>query len=145
RIEQTGVSYSYEKLNAMISTESIDDTEVFRVTVKSDDPEEAAEIANAIAEIAPDEIMEIVSGSSVKVVEYARTATTQSSPNNKKYALMGAIAGFMLSCMGIMLFSLLRNGMSVEEKIRRDFKDKAILSAIPSFSMIQSGSVKYSE
>ncbi|MCD8022364.1 MAG: polysaccharide biosynthesis tyrosine autokinase [Lachnospiraceae bacterium] len=130
-IEQTGVSYSYEQLSAMISTSAIDETEVFRVTVTSSDAAEAAMLANAIADIAPEQIMEIVTGSSVKVVEYARIETSKSSPHRSRYALMGAMAGFVLSCGGIMLLSLLRNGMSVEEKIRRDFKNKAILSVIP--------------
>ncbi|MCD8124161.1 MAG: polysaccharide biosynthesis tyrosine autokinase [Lachnospiraceae bacterium] len=130
-IEQTGVGYTYEQLSAMISTAAIDETEVFKVTVTSADPTEAAALANAIAEIAPDQIMEIVSGSSVKVVEYARVAATYSSPNKTRYALMGAMLGFCLSCLGIMLFSSLKNGMSVEEKIRREYKNKAVLSVIP--------------
>lgn len=130
-IEQTGVDYSYEELCNMISTESINETEVFQVTVTSADPVEAAEIANAIAEVALDEIMDIVSGSSVKIVEYASVAVDKSSPNRKKYALVGAAFGFVLSCIGVLLYSLLQNGMSVEEKIRRDFKDQAILSVIP--------------
>ncbi|MCD7867851.1 MAG: Wzz/FepE/Etk N-terminal domain-containing protein [Clostridiales bacterium] len=130
-IEQSGVDYTYEQLQSMISTASIDETEVFQVIVTSADPVEAAEIANAIAEIAPDEIMEVVSGSSVKIVEYATVATRKSSPDNTKNALIGAMAGFLISCGGILLLSLLRNGMSVEEKIRRDFKDTAVLSVIP--------------
>ncbi|MCD8380907.1 MAG: Wzz/FepE/Etk N-terminal domain-containing protein, partial [Lachnospiraceae bacterium] len=130
-IEQTGVPYTYDELCSMISTSAIDETEVFKVTVTSADPVEAAEIANAIAEIAPDEIADIISGSSVKVIEYARVATSKSSPNVKKYLLLGAMAGFVLSCGCIMLLSLLQNGLTTEEKIRRDFKDKAVLSVIP--------------
>ncbi len=130
-IEQTGVPYTYEELSSMISTASIDDTEVFQVTVTSADPVEAAEIANAIAEIVPDQIMEVISGSSVKVIEYARVPTSKSSPSISRYTLVGAMLGFILSCGGVMLYSLVQNGMSTEEKIRRDFKDKAILSVIP--------------
>lgn len=130
-VEQIGADYTYDELSSMISTSAINDTEVFSVTVTCPDPVEAADIANAIAEIAPDEIAEIVSGSSVKIVEYASVATTSSSPNNRKNALMGAAVGFILSCAWILISSLLRNGMSVEEKIRKDFKDEAVLSAIP--------------
>lgn len=130
-IEQTGVSYTYEELKDMISTEAVDDTEVFEVTVTGADPEEAAEIANAIAQIAPDKIAEIVSGSSVKVIDYAVVATDKSSPSIARYVVIFAMVGFILSCGGIMLFSLIQNGMTAEEKIRRDFKDKAVLSVIP--------------
>ncbi len=130
-IEQTGVDYTYSQLCSMISTSAINDTEVFQVTVTGPDPIETAELANAIAEFAPEQIMDIVSGSSVKIVEYADIATHASSPNKSRYALMGAMLGFVLSCGCILLFSLLRNGMSVEEKVRRDFKDRAVLSVIP--------------
>ncbi|MCD8380884.1 MAG: polysaccharide biosynthesis tyrosine autokinase, partial [Lachnospiraceae bacterium] len=120
-----------EELYNMVETEAIDDTEVFRVTVTSPDAEEAAELANAIAEIAPDKIMEIVSGSSVKVIEYARVATEKSSPSITKYTAVGALLGFVFSCLGVLLLSLVKNGESTEEKIRRNFKDKAVLSVIP--------------
>ncbi len=79
-IEQTGVDYSYGQLCNMISTSSVNDTEVFSVTVTSSDPIEAAEIANAIAEIAPEQIMDVVIGSSVKVIEYARVPTQKAPP-----------------------------------------------------------------
>ncbi len=141
-IEQTGVSYTYEELYDMIETESIDSTEVFSVTVTSPDPEEAAEIANAIAEIAPDEIMEVVSGSSVKVIEYARVATEKSSPSVARFTVVGAFLGFILSCGCIMLFSLVKNGESTEDKIRRSFKDKAVLSVIPQMGKTQKNGKK---
>lgn len=138
-IKQTGVEYSYSELCSMISTEAINETEIFRVTVTSADPEEAADIANAIAKIAPDEIMEIVSGSSVKIVEYATAAASEISPDRFMYAVMGFASGFVLSCIVILLLSFFRNGMSVEEKIRKDFKDKAVLSVIPLMGEVVNG------
>ncbi|MCD8189818.1 MAG: polysaccharide biosynthesis tyrosine autokinase [Clostridiales bacterium] len=130
-IDQTGVDYTYEELCGMVTTTAVEDTGIFSVTVTSSDPFEAAEIANAIAEVAPDKIMDVATGSSVKVVEYARVATEKCAPSRKKYALLGAAVGFVLSCGGVLLLSLLRNGMSVEEKIQKDFKGSAALSVIP--------------
>ncbi|MCD7838466.1 MAG: polysaccharide biosynthesis tyrosine autokinase [Clostridiales bacterium] len=130
-IDQTGVEYTFEDLCGMVTTNAVEETGIFSVTVTSSDPIEAATIANAIADVAPDQIMEVATGSSVKVVEYARVATEKSSPNRKKYALLGTAAGFLLGCGGVLLLSLLRNSMSVEEKIQKDFKDTAVLSVIP--------------
>ncbi len=128
--ESEGVHHSYSELAGMISASAVNGTEVIKVTVTSDDPQEAAVIANAIAEIAPDQITEIVTGSSVKIVEYARVATHKSSPNVGKYAAMGMAVGFLFSCLAIVLDSIIRNGLSVEDRIRRDF-NKPVLAVIP--------------
>ncbi len=130
-IEQSGVSCSYEELCGMISTSSVNDTEVFQVTVTSANADEAAAIANTIAEVAPEEIMEVVTGSSVKIVEYARVATEKSSPDIKGNTVKGLLAGFVFACCAVLFASLLNNSQTVEEKIRHDFRTQTILSAIP--------------
>ncbi|MCD8353679.1 MAG: hypothetical protein LUC47_05145 [Clostridiales bacterium] len=82
--EQTGVDYTYSELCDMIETESVNDTEIIQITVTSSNAEEAALIANAIADIAPDDIMEIVSGSSVKIVEHAVVAERKKFTQRQK-------------------------------------------------------------
>lgn len=130
-LETTGVDYTYEQLTGMVSVAAINSTEVFSVTVTSTDPEEAALIANAIAEIAPDELMEQVEGSSVKVVEYARVATSASSPNVMKYTLVGFLLGFLISCAVVVIREILSaNTLSVEEKLKQNY-DTPVLSIIP--------------
>ena len=70
-ISRTGVPYSYQQLTKMVQAEAVNSTEVFSIDVTSPDPQEAELIANAIADILPDRIADIVEGSSVKIVDYA--------------------------------------------------------------------------
>lgn len=70
-IEKEDLDYTYEELYDMISSDAVNGTEVFSICVTSEDPEEAKNIANAIARILPDKISGIVDGSSVRVVDYA--------------------------------------------------------------------------
>ncbi len=130
-IAQTGVSYTKKELAGMISTSAVDETEIVRVTVTSADPNEAAAIANAIADIAPNNIMDIITGSSVKIVEYASVPLSNSSPSIPKYTMVGIMAGILLSCTIILIRSLSGKGLTAEDKIRRDFKDEEILASIP--------------
>lgn len=51
----------------MVQAEAVNSTEVFSIDVTSPDPQEAELIANAIADILPDRIADIVEGSSVKI------------------------------------------------------------------------------
>ncbi len=129
-IEETGVSYSYETLSGMISIRVVDDTEIIEVTVISTDAEEAALIAQSIAENAPSFIMNIVSGSSVKIVENARVTTGKTSPNIAKYTAAGFAIGFVISCAVIILLVVLKNGLTVEEQIRQYMK-RPVLAVIP--------------
>ena len=48
-IEETDVNYSWKSLSGMITTETVNDTEVIRITVTSENPYEAEKIANGIA------------------------------------------------------------------------------------------------
>ncbi len=130
-IKKTKVEYSYDDLVKMISAEAINNTEIFSVTVSSPSAQESALIANAIAEIAPDKIMDVISGSSVKIIESAEIPEEYSSPNIKKNTAIGCIAGFLLACFGVLLLSVLRNGMTAEEKIQKDFESTSVLAAIP--------------
>ncbi len=129
--EQMGDGYTYDKIASMISTESVNSTAVFKVTVTSADPVEAAEIANAIAEIAPGEIMDVVTGSSAQVVEYARVATSPSSPRVKRMTCIGALVGLLISAIGVIVVSMVQDSPTMEEKLNRDFKEKAVLAVIP--------------
>ncbi len=131
-IEQTGVPYSNAELSNMISANSVNDTEIIRVSVTSKDPQEAAVIANAIADVAPGKIMEVVTGSSVNIVEVAEVPQTKSSPNVERFALAGAFFGLLMGCAIVIFSSLNKNGITVEERIRQNFKT-SILSVIPQF------------
>ncbi len=129
-IAQSGLNYSYEQVSSMISASSINNTEIFRVTVTADDPQAAAIIANAIAEVAPAQITSIVSGSSVTIVENAVVPAYASAPILKDYITKGALIGFLLSLLGILSYSLLFRGLSVEDRIKQNF-ELSVLSVIP--------------
>lgn len=75
---------TYEELVKMIRAESVNDTEVFTVTVTSDDPQEAEHIVNTIAQVLPDKIAGIVEGSSVRIVDYRHHR--QSRPCQRVFA-----------------------------------------------------------
>lgn len=115
--EQSGTNYSYEKMRDMVSGSKVDSTEVFKVYVKSTDPEEAERIANTITDVLPDAIAEIVEGSSAKIVDYAVLPVNKIGPNIKKNTVLGAGFGFVVICMILVLLSLLDNTIQSEQDL----------------------------
>lgn len=96
-IDHTGVNQTCEQLQKMISAESVEETEVFRVVVTSPDPYEAKKITDAIADILPGRISGIIEGASVKVADKAVVAERPCSPSYGNNTLLGFAIGLVLA------------------------------------------------
>lgn len=137
----TGKKLSGGAINGMITAGAENDTEVFRVSVSSSDPVLAAQVANAVAAVAPKEIESVILGSSAKVVQHATVAGAPYSPNKTRQAALTAIIGAVLA----VAFVLVREFMDVRIKSEEDLAeicDAPILGFIPELN--QEGSFKYS-
>lgn len=141
-IEQSGVNYSYEQLRKMVSAKSVNSTGLFRVTVTSANPEEARNLANVIANILPSKISDIVSNSSVVVVDYAVTPNSRVSPNYTKYAAVGFLLGFVL-CSGLVLLVSFFDDVIHDEEYLLQTYDVPVLATIPDLTAKTSGKYGY--
>lgn len=137
-LETSGADYSVEELQDMVFSCAVDSTEVLSVTVTAAVPEEAAEIANAIAEVLPEKISEHISGCSVSVVDYASAPQRQSFPDVRKNTLVGCLVGFFLAC-GYIVFRFLVDTKIHDEEYLMQTYEMPILAAIPD---INSKSIK---
>lgn len=131
-VEQSGLDISAEAVRRMMTASSVDETEMFRVYVSSASPERAATVANAIAEVAPDEIAKIVEGSSTKIIDYAKVPQNPYSPSYRRNVLTGALLGMMLAGAYVVLRTLLDKRIKGEEDLER-LSDLPVLGIIPEF------------
>lgn len=76
--EKLGENYNVDAIRASFTAEAVEDTPILKISINNNDPEEAAKIVNEIAKVAPDAIMDLVEGSSVKVVDLATRARRNS-------------------------------------------------------------------
>ena len=102
-----GLNYSAEQIRSMMTAEQVDETELFTVYITHPDPVMAAEIANAVAEVAPGEIESFVDGSSTKIIDYARTPDSPYTPSYRRNILLGGLAGCFLAVLYVSLRQLL--------------------------------------
>ena len=127
-IDYAGVNYDYETLQKMIQAESVEETQVFKVTVTGTDPVETEQIASAIAYILPKRISGIVEGTSAKVVDSAVVPTAPSSPSYTVNTLVGFALGFLLSAAAIVLRELFDITIRSEEDIQQVCKYPVLVS-----------------
>jgi capsular polysaccharide biosynthesis protein len=129
-IEKTGVSHGYKSLSGMIVAGPANETEIMKVTVTCEDPEEAALIANCITEVLPIRISEIIEGASMEIVDTAVPNYHKVSPSVTMYTMVGFILGFVFSVGVIAVFAIMDDTVHDEDYILQTY-NYPILAKIP--------------
>ncbi len=129
-IRRSGVSYTYGQLDKMVSCAPVNNTEIFRITVTSTDPEEACLIANTIADVLPSRVSGIIDGSSVRLVDPAVAATSRSSPSYSRQTAIGMLVGIVISAAAVVLYDFLNDTIRSEDWIVSTFKEEIPLLAV---------------
>lgn len=129
-IAEAGLVLTTDQVRNMISAEVVGETEMFKVTVTTPNPQMSADLANAIAAVAPDEIAAIIEGSSAKIIDYARVPTARSSPSYTTNAIIGALVGAALAIAVILIHNLLDMRVRNEEELAR-IGSVPVLGVIP--------------
>lgn len=128
--EEIGGQYSADHIRSLMSASALGGTEVFEVRISHPDPEMAARIANAIANVAPAQIAAVLEGSSAKVIDYAKPADEPYSPNRIRNAALGAAAGALLAVCIVVLQMLMDVRIKDEEDLTQ-MSNAPVLGIIP--------------
>ena len=141
-IDYTGVSLTYKELREMISSESVNETEIFQVTVTSTDPQQAEQLANAIAYILPERIGTIIDGTSAEVVDPAIVPSKHSSPSYTKNTIAGFLLGLAATVGIVGLREICDITIRSEEDVQQCCKHP-ILAAVPDMTAQSKGGSYY--
>lgn len=129
-IEKAGVDYSYRGLLGRIKYEPSNETEIMKVSVTTEDPYEAAKIANTIAEVLPIRISEIIDGASMEVVDSAIPELQKVAPSITQYTAVGMVLGVLLSAGAVVIAALLDDTIHDEDYILNNY-EYPILGKVP--------------
>lgn len=129
-IDKAKVDYTAKELSNMIMFGSSNDTEIMYVKVTTNDPYEASEIANCIAEVLPVRISEIIDGATMEVVDSAVPNLQKVGPSITKYTSVGLIIGFLLSIIVLAIIAMMDDRIHNEDYIIETY-EYPILAKIP--------------
>lgn len=125
--------YSASQLQSMITFTSVENTEVFKASVVSENPSEAKEIADAVAKVAPDTISELlVNNYQLKIVDEATIPKSPTSPNLTKNVLFAFLVGFVLSFVVVFVRDYFDNKIKYNEDMT-ELCGVPVLATIPDF------------
>jgi capsular polysaccharide biosynthesis protein len=141
-LEQSGLDYSYSQIASMVDATPVNSTEVFQITATCADPAEAELIVDTIVTILPDRIADIVDGSSVRLVDRAVLPTARFSPSYSRYAMIGLLLGFVLSCGYIIVVDLMDTTIRDEDYLYQRYSIP-VLAVVPDAYDTRKGSYSH--
>lgn len=112
-IDQEKLSMSTGELSKDIAVTIPTDTRVISISVTDTDAQRACDIANTVREVAAEKIKAVTKVDDVTTLESATKPSHPSSPNVKKNAVIGALAGVFLAIVGILVAEVL------DDRVRR--------------------------
>lgn len=118
-----------EKMDKMITVESVNSTEIIQITVTTNNPSLSVTVAEKMVELSQDEFMRVIEDGSIKVVSHASYSDDPTFPSVRKFTLIGLLIGLVVSYVIFLLAELL------DTKIKED-DDLAQVYGIPVFAEI---------
>ena len=112
-IDNLGLSLTYQQLASRVTVSAVDDTQVMKVTVKSDNPEWARQVCE-------------------QIISSAAVNPTPVSPNVGRNTMLGGVLGLVISVGIILLAVLLDNKIHTEDDIAK-YLDLAVVGVIPEY------------
>lgn len=132
-----------KQLKKMLTITSVNDTGLMDVDVTTGDPQLSADIANTIAAVAPDQIIEVTKAGYVELVDAAQPNPIPSSPNTVLNCAVGFLLGLVLSVLYVVLHEMFDMRVKNEEDLKK-YYNIPVLGGIPDFhSQFKGGYERY--
>lgn len=129
-ISNLDLPYSYSQMQGMLSVVNDSDTRMLDITVKSANPQEAADIANEYAKVASQYIAETMSTDKPNIMSVALVPSNPISPNRTRNIMMGFILGGIAAAGFVTVRMLIDDKYKTAEDIRK-YTGLATLAAVP--------------
>ena len=110
---------NYNDLKKAVSVKNESDTEVIRIDVTDENPNVAARIANEVARVFGNKIIEIYNISNAYIVDRAEATTIPSNINHIKDLVIFGFIGIVVSVIYVLIFNMLDNTIKTEEDVEK--------------------------
>ena len=137
-----GYKYTTKEIRDMMKTGSVDDTEIFTISITHKSPKEAEEITNKIADRTVSIIGEYIEGSTVKIIDRATVPNGKSYPSVSRFTMLGGMAAGGMAAIIIILLYLFNGKVTSEDDLKALF-DAPIIGRIPNFRQIYGNGYSY--
>lgn len=142
-IQNSGIKITQEELKSSISVKSISGTELIKITVENNNPENASILANEAANVFNEKIAkEIYNLENIHIVEIAEVNNEPSNINHKKDLIMAFFIGILLASAYIFIITILDTTIKSSEEVEAE-TELIVLGTIPEIATEEKGGKRY--
>jgi capsular polysaccharide biosynthesis protein len=117
--EELGLNIPISRLAALISVESVADTEVIKISTEHTQPQLAADITNKVAEVFMEEIVKLMKMENVQVIDKAQVPVSPIKPRTTLNIAIAFVVAVMAGLGLIFLLEYLDNTIKTPEDVER--------------------------
>ena len=136
-IDDCNLDITPEALLKKITVDSVNSTQVMRITVHDGNPQQALNICADIVKLAPEAIIRALDAGSVTTVSSPYTTGRPISPSRKRYTAVGGLLGLLI-CLAVIVIRELANDKFKTTEDIRTVLDLNILGVIPEEGKVSS-------
>ena len=125
-IKNLGLTMSVTELQKNVEVKQIDKTQFLKISVKSDSPEMARNIANELSKVFSEQIKNIYNIENIKIVDEAEIVNEPYNVNHAKDMIIFAFGGIFISAILVMAIYFLDDTIKDEKDIELNVKLKNI-------------------
>lgn len=129
-IDDCQLSLTYEDMIKKISVSNPTGTNILKMTITDEDPQQSADIANALSKETEEQIEKVMVTEKLSSVEDAVAPTTPSSPSVAKDTFLAGIFGMFVMAIILMVCHVSDDTIKTEEDVRK-YLGLATLASFP--------------
>lgn len=134
--EYSGLPYTTRDIKRMLTLSPLNETEIIEITANTGNPEHSQMLVNAVLDNAYDEIIRVVGGGNVKIIDSANLPKAPSSPNVYRNVVLGFLLGAFLCMLLIFLIDVFDSRIKIESDLM-DVKDLPLIGVIPDMNYLR--------
>lgn len=123
-----------QELRGKIKVNSAKNTEIIEISVTNKDPNKAAAIANEIAKVFGEKIVEIYNINNVYLLDRAEANAVPSNINHMKDVVIFAFIGLVIAAVYVLIANMLDNTIKTEQDVEAT-TELLVLSSIPNYDV----------
>lgn len=139
--ERSGLDYTYNDLQGMLSMQVINETEILAVRITNPNPQHAYIITQTLMNMADEQVGLVIEGSGMKILDEPNVPEFPSSPNVLINIMIGAFAGLVISLLIVFLIDMFDK--KVKDAVHlSEYFDYPVLGEIPFLDPVKEHSEK---
>lgn len=131
-VEESKLNYSASEVEDRTEISSVNNTEIFQISVTTNSAEDSYLLVTAMQKLAPLHIKSIKEDAQISVVDPAVYPTGPSGPNILFNSAVGGLLGLFLSISFVFLWEILDVNVKNQDDLKRKYS-KPVLGVIPDY------------